>query len=57
MAKESRPSGMMANSPLEFDSDFEGGNLDAAYWDNNEFKLIIRPDSNTRGHCHYFHFK
>lgn len=45
------------NSSLYFDSNFEGGNLDAVYYQNGGYKLLIRPDSNTNGHCHYFNFK
>ena len=43
---------------LHFDSDFEGGNLDAAIDIGlNQYDLYMRPDSNTRGHCHWYHFR
>lgn len=45
------------NSPLVFDSFFEGGNLDAVYYEDNEYKLVTRVDTNTKGHCNYYYFK
>ena len=44
-------------SPLIFDSFFEGGNLDFVYKFEGEYRLGIRPDTNTRGHCLYYYFK
>ena len=41
---------------LQFDSAFEGGNLDAVYYHQQEYRLLIRVDSNTVGHCNYFNF-
>ena len=45
------------DQPLKFDSYFEGGNLDAAYYEAGEYRLFLRTDTNTRGHCNYFYFK
>ena len=43
---------------LEFDSKFEGGNLDAAIKvSNTEYDLFMRADTNTKGHSHWFNFK
>jgi hypothetical protein len=45
---------------LLFDSDYEGGNLDAVLLSpkkEKEYDLYIRVDSNTRGHCNYYCFK
>lgn len=45
------------DSPLIFDSFFEGGNLDAVYFTQGEYRLMLRVDTNTKGHCNYYHFK
>lgn len=45
------------DQPLEFDSNFEGGNLDAVYYESGEYRLFLRTDTNTRGHCNYFNFR
>ncbi|KRX08300.1 hypothetical protein PPERSA_01761 [Pseudocohnilembus persalinus] len=43
---------------LQFDSKFEGGNLDLAIKINSyEYELFMRSDSNTKGHTHWFNFK
>ena len=43
---------------LEFDSKFEGGNLDAGIKvSNTEYDLFMRADANTKGHSHWFNFK
>lgn len=43
---------------LKFDSDFEGGNLDLAIYVNPaEYDLVMRVDSNTKGHTAWFYFK
>lgn len=43
---------------LEFDSNFETGNLDTAVKISpKEYDLFMRTDSNTRGHCHWYNFK
>ena len=43
--------------PYLFDSNFESGNLDQAYMTGRrEFDLIMRTDTNTRGHHQWFYF-
>jgi hypothetical protein len=43
---------------LQFDSNFESGNLDSAYLVNiQEYNLLLQVDTNTRGHTHWFYFK
>lgn len=43
---------------LRFDSDFECGNLDLAIYINPvEYDLVMRVDSNTKGHTAWFYFK
>lgn len=46
---------------MEFDSDFEGGNLDLAaltFQDrNDEYDLLMRLDSNCRSHQQWYYFK
>ncbi len=57
--REPRPKGMVpgTSTMLEFDSDFESGNLDlAATKSPNEYDLFMRTDSNTRGHHQWFFF-
>jgi cytosolic carboxypeptidase protein 2/3 len=48
-------------NPCDFDSDFEGGNLDMAaktFQDrNDEYDLVLRLDSNCRSHQQWFYFK
>jgi len=40
-----------SKSDLQFDSDFESGNLDMAVQQSkNEFDLFLRIDSNSKGH-------
>ena len=42
---------------LQFDSNFEGGNLDVVVrTKENEYDLYIRADSNARGHNQWFYF-
>ncbi len=42
---------------LEFDSDFECGNLDmVAMLSAHEYDLYMRVDANTRGHHQWFYF-
>lgn len=46
------------NSPLKFDSFFEGGNLDKVVKLNDfNYDLYLRPDTNTNGYCNWFYFK
>jgi hypothetical protein len=41
----------------QFNSSFEGGNLDAVVAvATDEFDCFIRSDSNTQGHCNWYHF-
>lgn len=43
---------------LQFDSNFESGNLDSAYLANpQEYNLLLKVDTNSRGHSHWFYFK
>jgi len=43
---------------LKFDSNFECGNLDSAYVVNeNEYNLLMKVDTNTKGSAFWFHFK
>ena len=43
---------------LTFDSTFEGGNLDAVMKvGEKEYELLMRVDSNTRGHLSWYNFK
>lgn len=52
------PSQIKESALLQFDSNFEGGNLDSAYLvSQNEYNLLLKADTNTRGHMHWFHFK
>ena len=49
---------VLEGGTLQFNSDFESGNLDAAVQrSDNEFDLFMRVDSNTRGHTNWFHFQ
>lgn len=46
------------NKILVFDQNFESGNLDSAYLSNHEeYNLLMKVDSNTRGNTYWFHFK
>jgi hypothetical protein len=43
---------------VNFNSDFESGNLDMAIEvDVNEYDLFMRVDTNTRGHFSWYYFK
>lgn len=43
---------------LQFDSNFESGNLDSAYLVNErEYNLLCKVDTNTKGHTYWFYFK
>jgi hypothetical protein len=43
---------------LHFNSNFENGNLDMVVkTGEKEYDLFLRVDSNTRGHCNWFHFE
>ncbi len=43
---------------LQFDSNFECGNLDSAYLlGESKYTLLLKVDTNTRGGSHWFYFK
>lgn len=43
---------------LAFDSNFECGNLDSVYVVNeNEYNLLMKVDTNTKGSSFWFYFK
>jgi hypothetical protein len=47
-----------AESPIEFDSMFESGNLDRVIMVGpREYDLYMRPDTNTRSHHQWFYFR
>lgn len=42
---------------LRFDQNFECGNLDSAYIHNcEEYNLLLKVDSNTKGNTYWFYF-
>jgi hypothetical protein len=52
------PSYINEKALLSFDSNFECGNLDSAYVVNeNEYNLLMKVDSNTKGSSFWFNFK
>ena len=52
------PSFINENSILQFDSHFECGNLDSAYLVNeNEYNLLMKVDTNTKGNSFWFYYK
>lgn len=43
---------------LQFDSNFESGNLDSVYLVNEaEYNLLCKVDTNTKGNTYWFYFK
>ena len=43
---------------MQFDSNFESGNLDSVYLVNEEnYNLLCKVDTNTRGNTYWFYFK
>jgi hypothetical protein len=43
---------------LHFNSNFENGNLDMVVkTGEKEYDLFLRVDTNTKGHCNWFHFE
>ena len=43
---------------LQFDSNFESGNLDSAYLvSESEYNLLCKVDTNTKGNTYWFYFK
>jgi hypothetical protein len=52
------PSYINERNLLSFDSNFECGNLDSAYVVNeNEYNLLMKVDTNTKGSSFWFNFK
>ena len=50
--------GSHSNSPVSFDSEFEGGNLDLAFKvSETEYNLLTRCDTNSKGHNQWFYFR
>ena len=46
------------NKLLQFDSNFESGNLDSVYLVNErEYNLMLKVDTNTKGNTYWFYFK
>jgi hypothetical protein len=49
---------MQEDKVLIFDQNFECGNLDSAYLQTvNEYNLLMKVDTNTRGNTFWFMFK
>lgn len=47
----------LPDSPLKFDSNFEGGNLDMVFSPvEKEYNLYMRVDTNTKGNHQWFYF-
>lgn len=43
---------------MQFDSNFESGNLDSVYLVNEtEYNLLCKVDTNTKGNTYWFYFK
>ena len=43
---------------LQFDGNFESGNIDSVYLARSlEYNLLLKVDTNTRGNTHWFYFK
>lgn len=52
------PSKIREDEVLEFDQNFECGNLDSAYLKTDyEYDLLMKVDTNTRGNTYWFYFK
>ena len=52
------PSYINQKKLLQFDSNFESGNLDSAYLVNEEsYNLLCKSDTNTKGNTYWFYFK
>lgn len=57
-AKSANHGNLTAQSSVEFDSEFENGNLDLVFKvSNSEYNLFTRCDTNSRGHNQGFHFR
>lgn len=45
-------------SVIQFDSNFESGNLDSVYLQGfQNYNLVLKVDTNTRGNTYWFYFK
>lgn len=52
------PSYVNQSTLLEFDSNYESGNLDSVYLANeNDYNLLMKVDTNTKGNAFWFYFK
>lgn len=52
------PSYINQKKLLQFDSNFESGNLDSVYLVNEtEYNLLCKSDTNTKGNTYWFYFK
>ena len=52
------PSNIDDECVLDFDQNFEGGNLDSVYLVNEyEYNLVMKVDTNTKGNTYWFMFK
>ena len=52
------PSFINQSKILQFDSNFESGNLDSVYLVNEkEYNLLCKSDTNTKGNTYWFYFK
>jgi len=57
MFREKEVRERLIEADLEFDSKFESGNLDVAIKQSeNEYDLLMRTDTNTKGHKQWFYF-
>jgi hypothetical protein len=52
------PSVINEEEILEFDQNFECGNLDSVYLQNQyEYNMLMKVDTNTKGNTYWFNFK
>ena len=52
------PAHINQNRLLQFDSNFESGNLDSVYLVSEaEYNLLCKVDTNTKGNTYWFYFK
>lgn len=52
------PSWVNEDKLLQFDSNFESGNLDSVYViKDSEYNMLCKVDTNTRGNTYWFYFK
>jgi len=58
MSYTTLPPQVSVNQLIQFDSNFESGNLDSAYLASlNEYNLLLKMDMNTVGNSLWFYFK